>query len=130
MNLRTIAVGIIRNAQQEIFIARRPHGVHMGGFWEFPGGKVEEGETPMQALVRELQEEVGIGVEQARLMATSQHHFPDRDMRFYFFVVEGWRGTPLGNEGQAVRWCLQGQLDPADFPPANAAIIHQLIAEA
>ncbi len=128
MNSLTIAVGIIRNAQHEIFIARRPEHTHMGGFREFPGGKVEKGETPEQALIRELREEAGIEAEQPELLATSQHRFPDREMAFYFYLVEHWQGTPYGNEGQPVRWCPQEELDASEFPPANAAIIRQLIA--
>ncbi len=128
MTIRTIAVGIIRNAQQQIFIAQRPAESHMGGFWEFPGGKMEEGETPEQALKRELLEETGIQVERAELLSTSQHQFADRQMAFYFFLVERWQGTPYGKEGQPVRWCPQAELKADEFPPANAAIIRQLVA--
>jgi len=128
MNLLTIAVGIIRNAQQQIFIAQRAAHAHMGGFWEFPGGKMEAGETPEQALKRELLEETGIRVERVELLATSQHHFTDRQMAFYFYLVEHWQGTPYGKEGQPVRWCPQAELRAEEFPPANAAIIRQLLA--
>lgn len=128
MNQRTIAVGIIRNAQHDIFIAQRPEGSHMGGFWEFPGGKVEAGESPEQALRRELAEEVGISVQHAELITTSVHHFDDRTMAFHFFLVDRWTGTPCGNEGQLVRWCAQQALQADEFPPANAAIIRQLTA--
>ncbi|TKI08765.1 8-oxo-dGTP diphosphatase MutT [Martelella alba] len=130
MNIRTIAVGIIRNARREIFIAQRAQDAHMGGFWEFPGGKVETGETPEQALIRELREETGIAVLRAELLATSQHRFADRDMAFYFYLVEHWQGEPCGNEGQPVRWCAQQDLEAGAFPPANASIIRQLLAEA
>ncbi|TCV99162.1 8-oxo-dGTP diphosphatase MutT [Biostraticola tofi] len=128
MTSRTVAVGIIRNPQHEIFIAQRPEKAHMGGFWEFPGGKVEDGETPLQALTRELHEEAGIDVGQATLLSTGQHNFGDRQMAFYFYLVEQWKGEPCGNEGQPVRWCPQQELDPEDFPPVNAAIIRQLKA--
>lgn len=128
MTLRTVAVGIIRNSQQQIFIAQRAANAHMGGLWEFPGGKMEEGETPEQALKRELLEEAGIQVEQAELLATSYHQFAERQIAFYFYLVEQWRGTPYGKEGQPVRWCPQAELCADEFPPANAAIIRQLMA--
>ncbi|MEA9391793.1 8-oxo-dGTP diphosphatase MutT [Acerihabitans sp. TG2] len=128
MTLCTIAVGIIRNAQQQIFIAQRAADAHMGGFWEFPGGKMETGETPEQALTRELLEETGIVVAQAELLATSHHQFAEKQMAFYFYLVEQWHGTPYGKEGQPVRWCPQAELLADEFPPANAAIIRQLIA--
>lgn len=120
---RNIAVGIIRNAQNEIFITLRDPSSHMAGFWEFPGGKIESGETPAQAVIRELQEEVGIDARDPLLVCTLQHTFPDRIVNLHFFMVEHWLGEPYGKEGQPKRWVAQSTLRESDFPPANAEIV-------
>ncbi|CAI0913715.1 8-oxo-dGTP diphosphatase [Serratia quinivorans] len=125
-----IAVGIIRNAQQEIFITRRAADSHMAGFWEFPGGKIEQGETPEQALNRELQEETGIETERAELLEVLEHRFSDRIVTLNFYLVEGWAGEPFGREGQPMRWVKQADLREEEFPEANVSIIKLLVAQA
>ncbi|KKM59830.1 8-oxo-dGTP diphosphatase MutT [Yersinia pestis] len=121
-----IAVGIIRNSQQEIFITQRAADSHMAGFWEFPGGKIEQGETPEIALKRKLLEETGIVVQQATLLTMLEHTFSDRIVTLHFYRVEVWDGEPFGREGQPMRWVLQSELRADEFPPANAAIIELL----
>ncbi len=123
----TISVGIIRNAQKEIFITQRDASSHMAGFWEFPGGKVEEGETPAQAVIRELQEETGIVAEQPVLIKSLEHIFPDRVITLHFHLIEKWQGEPYGKEGQPMRWIPQAELEAEEFPPANEPIVHALI---
>ncbi|QHB31426.1 8-oxo-dGTP diphosphatase MutT [Yersinia canariae] len=123
-----IAVGIIRNSQQEIFITRRAADSHMAGFWEFPGGKVEQGETPEIALKRELLEETGIVVRGAVLLKVLEHTFTDRIVTLSFYMVEAWDGEPFGREGQPMRWVKQSELLAEEFPPANTAIIELLTA--
>ena len=83
-----IAVGIIRNPQGEIFITQRAADAHMANKLEFPGGKIESDETPEQALIRELQEEVGITVTTSSLFDKLEYQFPDRHITLWFFLVE------------------------------------------
>lgn len=124
-----IAVGIIRNPQGEIFITRRAADAHMANKWEFPGGKIETGESPEQALARELQEEVGITVAAASLFDKLEYQFPDRHITLWFFLVESWEGEPWGKEGQPGRWLSQRELIADDFPPANEPIVTRLVQQ-
>lgn len=122
-----IAVGIIRNSRREIFITQRATDAHMANKLEFPGGKIETGETPEQALVRELQEETGITANQYGLYEKLSYQFPDRFITLWFFMVESWEGEPWGKEGQPGQWIAQNSLVAADFPPANEPIISKLL---
>ncbi|MDU6924847.1 8-oxo-dGTP diphosphatase MutT [Franconibacter helveticus 513] len=126
MKRLTIAAGIIRNRQGEIFITRRAADAHMANKWEFPGGKVEAGESPEQALVRELAEETGINVTSATLFESLEYQFPDRHITLWFFLVESWEGEPWGKEGQPGRWVAQGELIADEFPAANEPVINKL----
>lgn len=121
-----IAVGIIRNLNDDIFITRRATDVHMANKLEFPGGKIEAGETPEQALTRELQEEVGITPTQVILFDTLEYQFPDRHITLWFWLVECWEGEPWGKEGQTGQWIAQSTLNVDDFSPANKPIIRKL----
>lgn len=94
---------------------------------EFPGGKIEAGESSEQALVRELQEEVGITVRASRLFDKLEYQFPDRHITLWFWLVESWDGEPWGKEGQPGRWIAQSALVAEDFPPANEPVIAKLI---
>ena len=123
-----IAVGIIRNPNHEIFITQRAADAHMANKLEFPGGKIEAGETPEQALIRELQEEVGITLRDATLFEKQEYQFPDRHITLWFWLVDHWEGEPWGKEGQPGRWIAQNALNAEDFPPANAPVIEKLIA--
>ncbi|MDA8477194.1 8-oxo-dGTP diphosphatase MutT [Citrobacter sp. Awk 4] len=126
MKILQIAVGIIRNPQNEIFITQRAADAHMANKLEFPGGKIELGETPEQALIRELQEEVGITPQDATLFDTLEYKFPDRHITLWFWLVESWEGEPWGREGQPGQWIAQSELDAKDFPPANEPVIAKL----
>ncbi|HEY3986123.1 8-oxo-dGTP diphosphatase MutT [Cedecea sp.] len=122
-----IAVGIIRNQQGEIFITQRAADAHMANKWEFPGGKIEAGESPEQAVIRELQEETGIVAQSASLFETLEYQFPDRHISLWFYLVEQWEGEPWGKEGQPGRWISQSELIADEFPPANEPVILKLL---
>ena len=121
-----IATGIIQNALGNIFITQRGPDMHMANKWEFPGGKLEEGETAEQALVRELHEEIGINAVEFQLFETLEYTFPDRQLTLTFFLVTQWEGEPWGKEGQPGRWVKPSELLADEFPPANALIIEKL----
>lgn len=125
-----ISTGILRNAAGEIFITQRAADAHMANMWEFPGGKIEEGESPELALARELFEEVGILPESAMLFDKLEYQFPDRHITLWFWLVDSWQGEPWGKEGQPGRWVAQKALLADEFPPANEPVIAKLIAEA
>ena len=123
-----ISVGIIRNAAGEIYITQRAADAHMANKWEFPGGKIEADESAEQAVIRELQEEVGIAVRSLQQFDKLEYQFPDRHITLWFWLVDGWEGEPWGKEGQPGRWIAQQDLVVDEFPPANAPIIEKLIA--
>ena len=128
MKILQISVGIIRNAAGEIYITQRAADAHMANKWEFPGGKIEADESAEQAVIRELQEEVGIAVRSLQQFDKLEYQFPDRHITLWFWLVDGWEGEPWGKEGQPGRWVAQQELIADEFPPANAPVIEKLIA--
>lgn len=127
MKILQIAVGIIRNDAGEIYITQRAADAHMANKWEFPGGKIEAGETAEEAMIRELEEEVGITASAPKLFDKLEYAFPDRHITLWFWLVENWQGEPWGKEGQPGRWVAQNALIADEFPPANAPVIEKLI---
>lgn len=121
-----VAVAAIVNENNEVLIARRPDHVHQGGLWEFPGGKLEAGESTEQALRREIDEELGIHIDQAQPLIQIIHHYHDKSVLLDVCRVSGFTGTPRGREGQPVRWQHIDDLCPEEFPAANAPIIRAL----
>lgn len=123
-DLLHVAVGVIKKANGDILISQRPENVHQGGLWEFPGGKVEQGESVIQALRRELHEEVAINVERCEPLIKIQHHYPDLSVLLDVWLVEDFSGEAHGREGQPIRWVGANALKNYTFPEANRAIIH------
>lgn len=124
-----VAAGIIRNEFGQIYLTQRLEGQDFAQSLEFPGGKVDKGETPEQALIRELEEEVGIHVLSATLFERFTFEYPTKVIQFHFYLVEQWVGEPFGREGQEGMWLSQSELDASQFPPANSKLIQRLRAE-
>lgn len=123
-----VAVGVIKQ-DKRIFICKRPQNSHQGGLWEFPGGKVEAGETVTQALKRELAEEVAINVKTSTPFLLIEHDYGDKKVRLDIHLVENFSGTPRGEEGQPSQWVAINDLANYDFPAANRTIIDKLTAQ-
>jgi 8-oxo-dGTP diphosphatase len=121
-----VAVGVIKNSLGQILIAKRANDVHQGGLWEFPGGKVEAGESVLSALARELREELAIEVSSAQPLIQICHDYGDKSVQLDVCIVEEFTGTAVGNEGQPVRWVNALDLNDYEFPAANRPIITAL----
>ena len=121
-----VAVAVIVNDHGEVLLSRRAKDVHQGGLWEFPGGKVEPGESIEQALRRELLEELGIDVELAHAMMQIPFEYADKSVLLDVWRVDCFSGQASGLEGQAVEWLPLSRLRSRAFPAANRAIVHCL----
>lgn len=120
--------GVLCDSFGKVLVSLRPNHVPQGGFWEFPGGKIEPDETSLQALCRELWEEVGIRVESANMISIEQHAYDDRIVVLETWQVEAFSGTPIGKEGQKIEWVSVAELAQRKFLPASEAAISALFA--
>lgn len=113
-----------------LLVQRRPAGKPMAGLWEFPGGKLEAGETPEQALIRELAEELAIDIEAACLAPAcfASDALGDRHLLLLVYVCRKWRGTPTARHAEALRWVRPVELHALDMPPADTPLIGLLEA--
>jgi 8-oxo-dGTP diphosphatase len=122
-----VAVAIIVDEQQRILVTQRPLHASHGGYWEFPGGKLEANELAEQALIREIKEEVGLDVLQHEFLGEVQHQYAERSVHLLIFLVRKFSGNPICIEGQlAMKWIRQDELNPDEFPEANREVM-QLI---
>ena len=128
-----VAVAIITNSNNEILISRRSADQHQGNKWEFPGGKVEEGESVENALAREIKEELGIEILSSEHFTDIDHEYKAVDpkqsktVKLMVYEVKYWLGEPRGMEGQPLRWVKRNSLETFEFPNANKAIIKLLL---
>ncbi|MGR3514661.1 MAG: 8-oxo-dGTP diphosphatase MutT [Paracoccaceae bacterium] len=108
-----------------VLLAQRPEGKSMAGLWEFPGGKVEPDETPEVALIRELQEELGIDTWESCLapLTFASHSYEDFHLLMPLFACRKWHGTPMSKEGQTLKWVRPNQLRDYEMPPADIPLI-------
>ena len=122
-----VAVAAIVNKKGEVLVSQRKPGTHLGGYWEFPGGKLEQGESVADGLCRELKEELGIVSLSTRPLIRTRHHYPEKSVLLDVWKVEAYSGRPAGVEGQRIEWRAVNSLDPGVFPPADVPIINALI---
>jgi 8-oxo-dGTP diphosphatase len=124
-----VAACALVDADRRVLIAQRPQGKSMAGLWEFPGGKIEPGETPEAALIRELREELGVAVKPACLapLTFASHSYKTFHLLMPLFICRRFEGTPHGREGQALKWVRAGDLRLWPMPPADAPLIPALI---
>jgi 8-oxo-dGTP diphosphatase len=125
--MKTVLVSAVAlvDVDGRVLIAQRPEGKSMAGLWEFPGGKVEAGETPEAALIRELQEELGIDTWQSCLspLTFASHSYPDFHLLMPLFVCRKWNGTPRSREKQALKWVRARDLKTYPMPAADIPLI-------
>ena len=126
----TIAVGLVLDGDGRVLIQRRPEEAMLGGLWEFPGGKVEEGETPGEACARELQEELGIEVEVGAPIARVEHAYSHVRITLHAFRCRLVSGEPASDTGEPIAWAPLDRLDDYAFPRANRRVIEALHDEA
>ena len=129
MALVTVAVGILIDDAGRVLVTRRAPDAHQGGLWEFPGGKVEADETLLEALTRELREELGVSVEAAEALMVLEHDYGDKRVRLDVHRVTRWSGEPRGLEGQPLAWQRPEKLRNWTFPAANRPILERLLAD-
>jgi len=121
-----VVAGALYDAQGRVLIAERPPGKHLSGRWEFPGGKIEPGESEAQALARELREELGIEVSAAHPELTLKHDYPEKRVQVSMWIVDRYVGTPRGLDGQRLKWVVPGQLQDEDVLEADQPFIEAL----
>ncbi|MEI9416209.1 (deoxy)nucleoside triphosphate pyrophosphohydrolase [Mesorhizobium sp. Cs1299R1N1] len=127
--LLLVAACALVDADGRVLLAQRPQGKQLAGLWEFPGGKVEAGETPEQCLIRELHEEIGIETEIPCLapLTFASHSYDDFHLLMPLFVCRRFRGIAQPREGQALKWVRPKQMRDYPMPPADAPLIPFLI---
>ncbi len=119
-----VAVGILMKPNGEVLLACRPEGKPYAGYWEFPGGKVESGETIFNALKREFTEEIAVDIQSAEPWCGVEHVYPHAHVRLHFYISRDWRGEPRALEGQQLAW--QGAVALTPLLPATIPLIEWL----
>ena len=123
-----VVAAALVDADNRVLLAQRPPGKSMAGLWEFPGGKVDEGETPEAALIRELHEELGIDTRESCLapFTFASHTYEDFHLLMPVWIIRTWQGTPASREGQALKWVAPLKLKDYPMPPADVPLVAML----
>lgn len=122
--IRVVLAWLVRDGR--VLLTRRPPGTPLAGLWEFPGGKVEAGETPQAALIRELEEEIGVTVTVGAEIACTQFAYPDRTVELHLYRCTLETGEPRPCQVAAARWVSLTELRDCPMPPANSALLNAL----
>tara|TARA_B100001564_G_C20613081_1_gene658491 strand:- start:618 stop:1076 length:459 start_codon:yes stop_codon:yes gene_type:complete len=124
-NIKLVVSIVLINEEGNILIAKRPKGSHMGEYWEFPGGKVHDKETPESAVIREAKEELGVSTCAGCLLPLTfvSHPYDDFHLMMPIFACRNWEGEVVGAEGQEIKWIAVNTLKDYPMPPANRKII-------
>ncbi|MBL8297683.1 MAG: Nudix family hydrolase [Rhodanobacteraceae bacterium] len=123
--VHVVAAALV-DADGRVLLAQRPEGKHLSGYWEFPGGKVESGETPLQALRREIHEEIGVRVASAEPLIRIPWRYPAKRILLDVYRVHAFDGVPQSCEGQALKWVPAAALDPSEMPAADHPVVNAL----
>lgn len=126
MENRVVVVAAVIEQDGAFLVARRLEGTHLAGYWEFPGGKVHDGETHEQALRREIAEELNTGITDLQNTFSASHAYPERTVELHFFRGR-LTGRPEPMLGQALRWIRREEFGSLEFPPADAELIAALV---
>ena len=130
MSVVEVVAGALFDAEGRVLIAQRPPGKALAGRWEFPGGKLHEGESAYDGLVRELGEELSVAVHAAERLIRYAHAYPDRTVWLDLWIVGAWSGEPQGLDGQAFKWVAPGRLHEEDILEADRPMIEALLRKA
>ena len=129
MKLLLVVACALIDSDNRVLVTQRPEGKALAGLWEFPGGKLEAGERPEPALIRELAEELGITVKEECLapLTFASHAYPDFHLLMPLYICRRWQGVVASREGQALKWVRPGKLKDLAMPPADEPLIAHLV---
>ena len=128
MKIIHVVAAALVDGDGRVLLARRPEGKSLAGMWEFPGGKLEPGESPEAALVRELEEELGIAAERLEPFTFVSFAYPAFHLVMLLYWCRQWRGDLQGRDGQALRWERPGAMAALPMPPADVPLVDALVA--
>lgn len=126
-----VMAGVLFDPAGRVLLAQRPPGKHLAGMWEFPGGKLEAGEAPVDGLVRELREELDVRIDpgSAAPLVRVPWTYGERALLLDAWRVDAWLGTPRPVEGQALQWRLPSNIEPAELAPADREILDAILSQ-